>query len=909
MNIITKVTWESMKKNRTRTAVTVIGVILSAAMFTAITTLLSSAYTAGKNTMIELEGNYHVGVYSESGTEVESLRSDKRCASLVCARVLGFANADTQDEEKPYFYLLQADDTFADTMSVRLIDGRLPTSPDEIALPEHYIESGAERVPVGQTIDLTIGRRLSPNGEVCSYNDDYDSNETWKAEWERVYTVTGYYERPAFESYTAPGYTVLVGGGSQTTEPNAIYDSYALVKYPLFNLERLVEDRLPEAETMVNWDLLAFSGLLQYGDLFSVVLGFGAVFALIIFIGSVTLIYSAFSISVSERTQLYGLLSSVGATAKQLRRSVLTEGLFLCLPGVPLGCLAGVCGIGITLHFCGDVIADLFSWTGSMSLSLEPWTIIVAALVTVLTVLVSAYVPARRASRQTAIEAIRLSRDIKRTRRTKNREFSEKFYRRFGVPAALACKYFSRSRKKYRTTILSLAFSILLFVSTGSFTANLLRSVFGVADVEAADIAISVPLSDASLALEDQLAGTDGVTRFTLSYYADQMDILTNEDTLTQDYLSYLSTRDDGTAPLLIYCPILYINDRYFDSLLPDGADRDAYYNADAPLYLVSNHCNWRERYYDESGEPQLRVYDYRILRSNATTLSVAEEPELEEGLYLDDLVWENGVYRWQLGSIEESGTFHGTDNKIDATIRQIAVGDKIDVELLAGVNTDRCAILLRPMSMLPSAIANGSVQPMPMQSYGSESASDRPMITLSLKIDGDPDDVADRVISLLQQCRIAGYRVSNYAAAEAAERAIITVVRVFAYGFIILISLMAAANVFNTVSTNIALRRRDFAMLRSIGMNARGILKMMNTECLIYGTCSLLLGTPLSLLASFGIYQITRSIGEYSYILPWQYLLVSAVSVFLVVFSSMLYAYSRLRNDETVEVLKNENV
>ena len=137
----------------------------------------------------------------------------------------------------------------------------------------------------------------------------------------------------------------------------------------------------------------------------------------------------------------------------------------------------------------------------------------------------------------------------------------------------------------------------------------------------------------------------------------------------------------------------------------------------------------------------------------------------------------------------------------------------------------------------------------------------------------------------------------------------LLTVVQTFSYGFIILISLLSAANVFNTISTNIALRRRDYAMLGSIGLGRKGLIRMMNYECLIYGLHALLIGLPLSVLASIGIRYIVEDMVESVFDLPWIYFAIAALSVFVVVFSSMLYSYAKLKKDSPVETLKDENI
>lgn len=136
-----------------------------------------------------------------------------------------------------------------------------------------------------------------------------------------------------------------------------------------------------------------------------------------------------------------------------------------------------------------------------------------------------------------------------------------------------------------------------------------------------------------------------------------------------------------------------------------------------------------------------------------------------------------------------------------------------------------------------------------------------------------------------------------------------VTVINIFSYGFIILISLIAAANVFNTISTNINLRRREFAMLKSIGMTPKAFSKMMDFECLLYGFKGLLYGLPVSFVMTWMIYGAIGEGLEISFFIPWYSITIAVGSVFLVVFATMLYSMKRIQKENTIDTLRNENL
>ena len=136
-----------------------------------------------------------------------------------------------------------------------------------------------------------------------------------------------------------------------------------------------------------------------------------------------------------------------------------------------------------------------------------------------------------------------------------------------------------------------------------------------------------------------------------------------------------------------------------------------------------------------------------------------------------------------------------------------------------------------------------------------------------------------------------------------------ITIMKVFMFGFIILMSLISLANIFNTISTNIMLRKKEFAIMKSVGLSQRGFKKMLNFECLIYGFKSLSIGLVLSLLICRFLYAITSTNVNFGFMIPWKSMLIAVISVFVVVFMSMLYAAEKISKDNPIDALKNENL
>ena len=210
---------------------------------------------------------------------------------------------------------------------------------------------------------------------------------------------------------------------------------------------------------------------------------------------------------------------------------------------------------------------------------------------------------------------------------------------------------------------------------------------------------------------------------------------------------------------------------------------------------------------------------------------------------------------------------------------------------------------LLYPHSVMTAMLLNGQVDTENLPGYD---ASDSVTMAFTAR---DHAEVMRQMGSLLSEQGISRAKLTDRAEQDESRRAEVTVVNVFSYGFIILISLIAMANVFNTISTSISLRRREFAMLRSVGLTQKGFRRMMDYECLIYGLRALACGLPASFVMTLVIYRIVGQAFARSFYIPWYSVAIAVGSVLAVVFATMLYATGKIRKENTVDALKNENL
>lgn len=851
MNILNKVTRKALGRNRMRTFVTIIGIVLSAAMFTAVTTSITSMQEYMKKCCEQTDGSWYAGYMAADVDKYREIRSDEDVSVTAYLEDMGYAVIGSSNEYKPYLYIGGMSGNFTDIVAVNLIEGRMPQNSDEIILPKHLIANGGiKNYNKGDKISLDAGQR-SYDGKILSQRDGYQATEEGDVKdneeklintGTREYTIVGFYERPSFEPYSAPGYTALtVGDGSDT----AVYDVFYKTK-KAGKIYTVAQRLNPDGEsTEYNSDYLRFSGISSNIAFNKVLYSFAGILIMLIMFGSVSLIYNAFSISVSERTRQFGILKSVGATKRQMRHSVIYEGMLLGIIGIPVGIGAGILGMFITFKLTGKFFGMMLVNKIDVVFGLHvTWqALVTAAVICFVTVMISANIPAVRAARKPAIEAIRQTGDV--SIRKNKIKTSKLTYRLFGFEGMLASKNFKRNRRKYRATVLSLFMSIVLFISASGFCNYLMKGIDVTNATQSYDISYRVTQDILNKAgndkdsIEKLLENVQDVTDVTYIYNVNDYMVDVDESLISQKVFDVM----DGNVTRWSV-GIHFVKDSDYRSYLKQmNLDENIYMNTDDPV-----------------------------------------------GVMYDDItIYSKKYYRLELFNTDKLNLKAG--NGLNTVT--LNIGTSVD-ETPMGIDAD--GIQYYPIVMYPFSVRD-KVIPDEMQQLNYYIKSDNHKVSY------------DKMCDMLDTQGLSSYRAYDYAETVAVSRAMTMVIKVFSMGFIVLISLIALANVFNTISTNVILRRREFAMLKSVGMTKKGFYRMMDYECILYGIKGVALGLPVSLAINL---LMARSIGfgtNIGVLIPWKSVIIAVGSVFLVVFATMIYSMGKIRNDNPVETLKNENL
>ena len=847
MKVLNNITIKNLKLNKKRTIVTIIGIALSVALICAVTTFVSSFQSAMVEREKKKNGNYYIYFQNTTEKQIEDLlvQNDK-VKSLAKSQEIGYANLkDSANDYKPYVYIESFDEISLKNRGVILKEGSLPRNENEIIIPEHVLTNGGQNWKIGDKITLDIGKRTL-DGESLEQNNPYNIEENEKIEIEKTkeYTIVGIMERPSFEEYSAPGYTLITK--LDNIDLGKPLDVTILLKNPKETYEVQTELKkhliFNNSEVITNDSLLQFLGVFKSSRTNEYIIFLASIVIAIIMFTSIFVIRNSFNISLTEKTRELGILASIGATTKQLRKSVLFESIIYALISIPLGIIIGILAIGIVLFIVNNLLTSggveiIDNFNLKLVISIIP--ISIAVLTSFIMIILSAIKPAIRASKISPIDAIRSSNDIKiKSRKLHTSKLTKKL---FGIEGEIASKNFKRSKKKYRTTIFSIFLSIVLFLSMQSIVSN----VFDVSSTQYVKRDYNMYVSSSKRTNKERLDYFEEITNLNgiENYVLEKSAILDiDKNHITKEHLEIYNT----TSSVAIYA----IGEKAYNSYLKElGLTYD---EANGKAILYDTNIN----YVYEEGKDGVKRVEYRMTDFN-------------EG---DNISYIQKKYDLQTGYEIEVGS---------GNIEVIKITDKLPM-----------GDLLKT-SQYPTLIVSDAM----IEKF------DYTVGNLYLKANNT--EKLQEQISDIDKSNISN--IYNIEADVKAQNNIVLVISIFLYGFIIVISIIGITNIFNTITTNMALRNREFAILKSIGMTDKQFKKMIRYESLFYGLKALLFGLPVGILLSYLIYTQTANIYQSGYKIPFISIGICIVFVFAIIFITMRYAIRKSNNQNIIETIRRE--
>ena len=857
MTLLNKLTIKNLKLNKKRTIVTIIGIMLSVALITAV----ASMYASGIKSLIKYEtlikGDFHTAFYNVPTSDVDKFINNRNIEKLNITEGLGYAKIDSKNEDKPYAYLKGFTKDALNNLSVRLVKGRLPENTNEIVIPTHLKTNGRLDLKLNDSITLEVGKRIDSKGDELNQSDKYQNTAgEYLVEMQtKTYKIVGIIERPAtnIEYYTAPGYTFITYIDSKNLSGNVdIYAKFTkdgvknwdktianilgvsqVLFRKVYNQEIESEKLTEQLKKTYMFDMNKYLIDLETNPISSTSMGdLGKVLAIVIVIivfTSIFCIKNSFDISITEKIRQYGMLRSIGATKKQIKRNVFYEATILGLIGIPLGIILGCLATYILIIISNYYLTDVIQTGFKLELVFSTYAILVAIILGIITIYFSALKSATRASKVSEIDSIRNSANLKiSSKKIKSPKYIKKL---FGIGGVISFKNLKRNKKKYRTTIISITVSTFVFIALYSFMELAFQNVNNELKVSDFNISLSTnAINDYSYSKFLKTVNLSGVEDYAILRNS---ELSFTGSHSSKEYLEYFGTKKENDA------------------------------EEDITIFAI--------------GQKQYNKYIKSL------------------GLNYDDIK-DKGI----LFDKQYITSYDKNNNRITKNIR---VYDFNKGDVIASTNNQLNLEIGAISSIGPNLLKNLS------NSYLiiSDEMFDKIAKTNNLDIyykASNADKLQDELDSYLNG---ESYNIDNKEENVRIMNNLFTLIAIFLYGFIIVISLIGITNIFNTITTNMELRKQEFAMLKSIGMTSKEFKRMIRLESLFMGIKSLLFGILIGIILSYLIYLSSDS--DIPYKLPIVAIIISILVVFILISLIMKYSLNKINKQNTIETIRNENI
>ena len=869
MSLLNRLTIKNLLLNKKRTIVTIIGIMLSVALITAV----AAVYSSGINSLIKFEkiqqGDFQIVFHDYPSEELNTIEKNRSIEKYYITKSIGFAEIGTSNAAKPYAHVKGFTKESLKHLSVKLIDGRLPENASEVVIPTSLKTNGRLTYNIGDTITLELGKRVDSEGNLISpleeLSYDYET-DTYGDEYlidtvSKEYKVVGIIERPAYnvEPYSSAGYSFITLLNEKDINGNIdVYfrtnkkdvKKISGVVANILGVDNSIYLKLMHDELLTNEEYEALDEQMNHVDYTidfnNYLIGLestnllhdsesGLITAVYIVMGiivftSVFCIKNSFDISITEKIKQYGMLKSIGATKKQIKKNVFYEATILGVIGIPLGVLLGYLASFILILISNYYLKDVFSFDFKLELSFSIIAVIFAIVLGVITIYASAFRSARRASKISPIDSIRNSANIKlNSKKLKSPKLIKKI---FGEGGEISYKNLKRNKKKYRTTVISIVVSTFIFIALSSFMGMAFNEV------------------DNEIKVND----------YNISYtvYSSESEMLKRilETTKLDNVENYSIVKDSSMT-----VDPKYFTDEYVDYVGISKEDEQSIYT----ITLGSDQYN---KYIKSLGLKYDDIKNKAIVLNNDYAIRYTNKGEEKKYMRLLDIKVGDSI----------NGTILGSESNI-------LVGYTTDIKPFGFKNCSGPFIILSDEYF--DSIAKANI----IDVYFKSSDADKLQDEIELIFKGEDIHINNNDENV---------RIMNN---------LFTLIGIFLYGFIIVITLIGVTNIFNTITTNMELRKQEFAMLRSVGMTNKEFKRMIRLETLFMGLKALIFGVPIGIFFSYLIYHFLEGDSGLPYELPIKAIVIAIISVFLLISLIMKYSISKINKQNIIETIRNENI
>lgn len=887
MSVLKKLTLKNIKLNKKRTIVTIIGIMLSVTLITTVASLYSSFIDTLINYQIEKDGDFHVAFYDVESSDVNVIKNNIGVENIYFISSMGFATLnDTNNKEKPYAHVYGFSKKAFDNLALNITEGRLPTSENEIVVTTNLRTEARITMNVGDNISLDVGDRVSDENEILNNRMQYinydNKSEKLENTDKKEFTIVGKIERPSgyIEDPNAAGYSFITYLDDNSILNKEKMDVFVkLNKKGLKDAQKIVSDildvdkkiisdnismdrralkeyketynegKIPKYEyNIANYLIQLQTNPLNADDVGNIGKYVVSTISIIILITSVFCIRNSFEISIAEKTKLYGMLKSVGATKKQIKKNVLLEAGILGLYGIPIGIVVGNGITALLVFSCNKLLFENTASRFRMAFSVSWIAILIGVVLGIVTIYLSAIKSARKAANISSIELIKNSAGIKvKAKKIKGSKIVSKV---FGVGGTIAYKNIKRNKKRLRTTIVSIILSTSTFIAVSFCIDYLKKGVEHTIQVSDYNMELRINKGADSDVLKEKVMATaklDNIDDYTMR----RLQFIYVKDIKYSDKYVKLAEPEEND-----YISIIAIGDYQYKKYLKQ-LNLDYNELKDKAIFVQKEEMGK----YPVPGMDALKravyqKYDY----SKGDILDIGETENEDKDVENKEKVKNDEIknMKMKVGFVTDKKVFAGKNN-------EIIVSDEMFDKLFPENDVIQVNYLSSNLEQLQKDI-EGILS-------GEE-----------YQLENDEKSLEDNKKSLI-------------------------LISIFLYGFVGIVSLIGITNIFNTITNTMSLRRKEFATLKSVGMTKKEFSRMIRLESILMCIKSLIYGTIIGVLASYGIHLLLREQLDIGFSFPLMSIIVCIIVVLLLIVILMKYSMSKINKDNIIETIRNENI
>lgn len=884
MNILGKLTRKSLFLNKERSITSLLAIIIAVATFTGI----SLMYASGMDFLVQIEkervGNFEAQIVNVQEADKEKVLKNDKIKNIVESKMYSPIFGESGLE---ITFPLSTD--FKDFQKGRLFDnylkGKLPEKENEILLrtnEKNYKPGDKFKINNVEYVISGIIRDIY----IENLNEDKNLKEIEKIDGSKInFAILRNEDAKKLENNKVLGYVYSYDFKNVKEEiikqndelVNSLTNSNNKVKEIHKNMLSLMDANIGNSENGIVSTMKIIRNML---------LGVVSVAALIV-------IYNSFNVSVAERKKQFGILKSTGATSKQIYYMVMYEAFLYSLIGIVVGFVFGMIGIKLVQVLIGNWLTEMFKAVSGEEMKvgfnfiLQTNELIVVGVTTAITVFVSAFIPAIKAGRVSAIEAIRNAQEIK-IKPGKVRT-SKLFKRLLGIEIDLGRKNMKRAKGKFRVTIISLAVSFILLFVMISTRFLVVDTLNGIKFAIVGKFGSRTVVANSMYNYKEKKSDSKEVKSPNFDIKKVEEEEKNVKEKMGRDYtnINYILLSQNLHLP----------TDK---SYYQNPNDEKLKGNVTASIYLVkgkeySNILKELGIEKLEDGEAILQNFYLDKKSSSITRMPIYKSEELKKnGLSLKYAANDNA---------EKKEIIH---------INKVYINDRININSGFNPSVNYVPIVVNENTFNKIAkntgVDLGKENFFIMSSYEINDKKEREAFAKKWNeqyLQAEQVKKENGLVVLANSMDVTQY--------VGMIEATFNIIELLLYGFLILIVGISVTNIFSTIAINIILRSKEFAILESTGMTNKQIKKMIRTENTIASLKGIIFGSIVSFTILWFVYK--QVMGEnmdvskfMENINVWAFLLASML-IYGITWLSSIYAVRKINKEDIVKVINNENI